>query len=273
MGGSSVDKPTPYRREESAARLSRSGAHRASPFLKNRQTIMQAIRAIVDTYVRLRNEDALLASRQQRLRVLAMCDAGNPMFERLRSQCLEEIAEIDAGLDRLRPAPPLPDSPPGAPEAEEACDPAPVLSDRLPAPIHEANHPAAAPPGAPSYPPQTEDVPDPVPPLPESAFASTPAPNDARPSPAPIDPSPFLAVEHSAPAIASAPSPAPTGDSASQSAPTTAPQFLAAASPSLLASTILAGSISIKLPAGGAKPEAELMRLQIALQERLRSRR
>jgi hypothetical protein len=241
--------------------------------LKNRQTIMQAIRAIVDTYVRLRNEDALLASKQQRIRVLAMCDAGNPMFERLRSQCLEEIAEIEAGLERLRPAPPLPDPPPNPPEEEQAGDPAPVLPDLLPPQTQESSNPPTALADPPSNPSQTEEAPDPAPSLPTNAFASAPAPDDPPLSQTAIDPSPFLAVEDSAPAIASAPSPAPTSDFPSRSAPTEPPQFLTAASPSLLASTILAGSISTKLPAGGAKPETELMRLQIALQQQMRSQR
>jgi hypothetical protein len=210
---------------------------------------MQAIRAIVDTYVRLRNEDALLAAKQQRLRVLAMCDANNPMFERLRSQCLEEIAEIEAGLERLRPAPLLPDPPPSPPQIEETSAPA------LPDP--------------PPNPQQLEAAGDPALSLPANASTNAPAENDSRPLPTPIDPSPFLAVEGLPPADASAPSPTPAP---SRSAPSSQPpQLLAAISPSLLASTILAGSISVKLQAGHAKPEAELLRLQAALRERMRS--
>ena len=195
---------------------------------------MQAIRAIVDTYVRLRKEDALLAAKQQRLRVLAMCDADNPMFERLRSQCLEEIAEIEAGLERLRPAPLLPDLPPSPPEVEGASDP--VSS------------------------------------LPANISSSRAAADDPPTSPTPIDPSPFLAVEKLLPPVTSALSPVrAASDFATRSASTAPPQFLDAVSPSLLASTILAGSISSKLPARSAKLDAELMRLQFALEKRMRS--
>ena len=195
---------------------------------------MQAIRAIVDTYVRLRKEDALLAAKQQRLRVLAMCDADNPMFERLRSQCLEEIAEIEAGLERLRPAPLLPDLPPSPPEVEGASDP--VSS------------------------------------LPANISSSRAAADDPPASPTPIDPSPFLAVEKLPPPVTSSPSPVrAASDFATRSASTAPPQFLDAVSPSLLASTILAGSISSKLPARSAKLDAELMRLQIAVEKLMRS--
>src|SRR6516165_5925832 len=183
---------------------------------------MQAIRAIVDTYVRLRKEDALLAAKQQRLRVLAMCDADNPMFERLRSQCLEEIAEIEAGLERLRPAPLLPDLPPSPPEVEGASD---AVSS-----------------------------------LPANISSSRAAADDPPTSPTPIDPSPFLAVEKLLPPVTSALSPVrAASDFATRSASTAPPQFLDAVSPSLLASTILAGSISSKLPARSAKLDAELM--------------
>jgi hypothetical protein len=244
-----------YRREKSAVRLCPFRCSWYTPLLRQTaKPIMQAIRAIVDTYVRLRNEDALLASKQQRLRVLAMCDAGNPMFERLRSQCLEEIAEIEAGLERLRPAPLLPDPPPSLPQLEEARDPAPALPDPPPSP------------------PQAEAAIDLAPSLPANGSSSARAVEEPTVSPTPIDPSPFLAVEELPAVAASASSPIPVeGDP--PSAPIGPPQFLTAVSPSLLASTILAGSISTKLPASGAKPEAELMRLQIALEQRMRSQR
>jgi hypothetical protein len=222
-----------------------------------RQTVkpvMQAIQAIVDTYVRLRNEEALLASKQQRLRVLAMCDAGNPMFEKLRSQCLEEIAEIEAGLERLRPAPPLPEPPPSPPEVVEASAPAPALPD----------------PPAKSL--QQEAASDPAPSLPAHVSSSARAAEDPTASPTPIDPSPFLAGEQLPAAAASASSPVP-GEGDLPSAPTAAPPFLAAVSPTLLASSLLAGPISTRLPASGEKPEAELMRLQRALEQRMRSQR
>jgi hypothetical protein len=203
----------------------------------------QAIQVIVETYVRLRKEDALLASKQQRLRVLAMCDPGNPMFERLRSQCLEEIAEIEAGLERLRPAPPLPDPPPMPAEAEEARHPASALPDSAPSPQ------------------QVEAVSDPAPTVNGSSSLS----GEANPpaSPTPNDPAPLSVVEPTASAAADAPLPAVAES----------PPFLGAVSPSLLASTILAGSLSSKLSPTGAKPEAELMRLQIALQQQMRPHR
>jgi len=261
---------------------------------------MPAIQAIVETYVRLRNEDALLASKQQRLRVLAMCDAGNPMFERLRSQCLEEIAEIEAGLERLRPAPLPPDPPPSLLQAEEAHGPLPALPDPVPnlPQVEEARGPAPAdlllslpqvhveevydvakllldpPPNL----PRAEEARGPAPASPDlpakplqAKAASDPAPSLPAASPTPINPSPFLAVEGLRPAIANVPSSVPaTGDFPARSAPADPPQFAAAVSPSFLASTILAGSISSKLPASEAKP-AELMRLQIALEKRMKS--
>src|SRR5581483_3594270 len=130
---------------------------------------MQAIRAIVDTYVRLRNEDALLASKQQRLKVLAMCDAGNPIFEKLRSQCLEEIAEIEAGLERLRPAPVLilPDPPPSSPPAEDAGAPADPPPD--PPEVEEISDPAHPPPDPPG------DLAPPLPDLPPTQLTSVEA--------------------------------------------------------------------------------------------------
>jgi len=260
---------------------------------------MQAIQAIVETYVRLRNEDALLASKQQRLRVLAMCDAGNPMFERLRSQCLEEIVEIEAGLERLRPAPLPPDLPPSLPQAEEAHDPVPALPDPVPNPprVEEARSPT--PPDLllslpqvqveeayvvakllldpPPHLPQVEEIRGPAPASPDLPpkplqvkAASDSAPSLPAASPTPINPSPFLAVEALRPAVASAPSSIPAAsDFPARSAPVDPPQFAAAVSPSFLASTILAGSISSKLPASEAKP-AELLRLQIALEKRMK---
>ena len=229
---------------------------------------MQAIRAIVDTYVRLRKEDALLAAKQQRLRVLAMCDADNPMFERLRSQCLEEIAEIEAGLERLRPAPLLPNLPPSPPEVEGAGDPAPVLPGPLPTTIQEARDPAPAL----ADPPPAEAASDAVSSLPANISSSRAAADDPPTSPTPIDPSPFLAVEKLPPPVTSSPSPVrAASDFATRSASTAPPQFLDAVSPSLLASTILAGSISSKLPARSAKLDAELMRLQIAVEKLMRS--
>jgi hypothetical protein len=149
---------------------------------------MQAIQAIVDTYVRLRNEAALLALKQQRLKVLATCDPNNPVFAKLRGQCLQEISEIDAGLEKLRPTPVLP---------------APLPS------VPRSNVPAA-----------------------KKTF-------DPPPIPAPTEPPQPFAASHVA--------------------------------PSLLASTLLAASLSAKLPTGAEKPEQELIRLQIALERRMKS--
>ena len=205
---------------------------------------MQAIQAIVDTYVRLRNEAALLALKQQRLKVLATCAPNDQMFARLRSQCLEDISEIEAGLERLRPPPVVvpapPPSPPrtSPPSAKEARDPPPF-----------------------------QPVIDPLP-APAPATVDTPA------LPTPIDPSPFL-TEPSPPILA-APSPVPAAaDPPAINVPTEPPQPFAAShvAPSLLASTLLAASLSAKLPANGDKLEPELMRLQIALHERMTSQR
>ena len=191
---------------------------------------MQAIQAIVDTYVRLRNEAALLALKQQRLKVLATCAPNDSMFARLRSQCLEEISEIDAGLERLRPPPVVVAAPPPSPPR--------------------------------TSPPPAKEVRD----LPPFQPVIDPLPTVIKPLPA-AEPSP---------PILAAPSPVPAAaDPPSINVPTEPPQPFAAShvAPSLLASTLLAASLSAKLPANGDKLEPELMRLQIALHERMTSQR
>jgi hypothetical protein len=205
---------------------------------------MQAIQAIVDTYVRLRNEAALVALKQQRLKVLATCAPNNPLFAKLRSQCLDEISEIDAGLEKLRPPPVVPAAPPSpprpnAPAAKQADDLRPGLPaiDPLPAPA-----PAAADPPA---------------------------------RPTPIDPSPFVVAEDPSPPILSAPSPVPAAaDPPFVKTPKQPPQPFTAShvAPSLLASSLLAASLSTKLPISGDRLEPELMRLQIAIEERMKSK-
>ena len=78
------------------------------------------------------------------------------------------------------------------------------------------------------------------------------------PRPTPIDPSPFLAAENPSPPILSTPSPVPAaGDPPSIKTLTQPPQPFAAShvAPSLLASTLLAASLSSKLPANGDKLE------------------
>ena len=207
---------------------------------------MQAIQAIVDTYVRLRNEAALLALKQQRLKVLATCAPNDPMFARLRSQCLEDISEIDAGLERLRPpSVVVPAPPPSRPRTS-------------PPSVKEAR----------DWPP-FQPVIDPLP-APAPATVDTPA------LPTPIDPPRFLAAAEPSPPISAAPSPIPAAaDPPTINVPTEPPQPFAAShvAPSLLASTLLAASLSAKLPANGDKLEPELMRLQIALHERMTSQR
>jgi hypothetical protein len=203
---------------------------------------MQAIQAIVDTYVRLRNEAALLALKQQRLKVLATFAPNDPLFAKLRNQCMEEISEINAGIEKLRPAPIVPrpspnPSPPKAPPATKASGPPPLpaiepLPARAPATINTSLHPT------------------------------------------PIDPSPFVAKNPSPP-IPGVPPPLPTVSAPSSIKPPTEPPRPFASShaaPSLLASSLLAASLSSKLPANGEKVEPELMRLQIALEERMKSK-
>lgn len=211
---------------------------------------MQAIQAIVDTYVRLRNEAALRALKQQRLKVLATCAPNDPLFAKLRGQCLDEISEIDAGLERLQPPPVVPVPPPSlprtnAPPAKEARD-----------------HQSPSPP-----------VIDPL-----SAPAAVAAP--ARPTP--IDPSPFLAAQNASLPIVGVPSPiapaseppsiktskAPRETSEQQPLLFTASQV----TPSLLASSLLAASLASKLPVGGDRLELELIRLQTALEQGLKSK-
>jgi hypothetical protein len=51
---------------------------------------MQAIRPIIEIYVKLQNEAALLALKKQRLKVLATCYPNDPIFAKLRRQCREE---------------------------------------------------------------------------------------------------------------------------------------------------------------------------------------
>lgn len=55
---------------------------------------------------------ALLALRAHRLKLLAAISESDPSFRSLRSQCVEEISAIEAGLARLRPQ--------GAPMADTA---------------------------------------------------------------------------------------------------------------------------------------------------------
>jgi hypothetical protein len=205
---------------------------------------MQAIQAIVDTYVRLRNEAALVALKKQRLKVLATCDPNNPIFAKLRSQCLDEISEIDAGLEKLRPPPVVPAAPPS---------------------LHRPNASAAKQagdlrPGLPAI--------DPLP-------APAPAAVDPPARPTPIDPSPFVAAEDPSPPNSSAPSPVPAAaDPSFVKTPQHPPQPSTAShvAPSLLASSLLAASLSSKLQANGDKLEPELMRLQTALEERMKSK-
>jgi hypothetical protein len=66
---------------------------------------MSALHAIIDTYIRFADEQALLALRAHRLKLLVTIDETNPFFSNLRTQCLEEISLIEAGLVKLRPAP------------------------------------------------------------------------------------------------------------------------------------------------------------------------
>ena len=180
---------------------------------------MQAIQAIVDTYVRLRNEAALLALKQQRLKVL-----GNVCPERSDStqDCAASVwrrfprstpALRDCGRRQLVvPAPPP--SPPrtSPPSAKEARDPPPfqpvdrsiARSDRTVARTgHRRNTPALL---------------------------------------TPIDPSPFPAAAEPSPPILAAPSPVPAAaDPPSINVPTEPPQPFAAShvASSLLASTLL----------------------------------
>ncbi len=71
---------------------------------------MSAIQTIIATYIRFADEQALLALRAHRLKLLAAIDESDPFFKTLRSQCIEEISAIEAGLGKLRPpAAALPD--------------------------------------------------------------------------------------------------------------------------------------------------------------------
>lgn len=59
---------------------------------------MKSIERIVSAYVSLNDEGRLLALKAQRLKVLAMSDDQNPFFAKVRGQCLEDLAVIEAGL-------------------------------------------------------------------------------------------------------------------------------------------------------------------------------
>ena len=72
-------------------------------FCASLDRLMKATDSIVTSYVRLKNERALLTLKEQRLRLLAQSDAKSPFFTRFRGQCLEEIAAIEAGLAAFRP--------------------------------------------------------------------------------------------------------------------------------------------------------------------------
>jgi hypothetical protein len=64
---------------------------------------MSAIQTVIETYVRFKDEQALLALKAHRLRLLATIDETDPFFRNLRRQCIEEISAVEAGLVRLRP--------------------------------------------------------------------------------------------------------------------------------------------------------------------------
>ena len=57
---------------------------------------MPAIQTIIETYIRFADEQALLALRAHRLKLLATISESDPFFKRLRSQCVEEISAIGA---------------------------------------------------------------------------------------------------------------------------------------------------------------------------------
>lgn len=64
---------------------------------------MSAIQTIIQTYIKLSDENALLALKAHRLKLLARIDENSPFVTDLRSQCLDEISAIEAGLAKLRP--------------------------------------------------------------------------------------------------------------------------------------------------------------------------
>jgi hypothetical protein len=64
---------------------------------------MLAIQTVIETYIRFKDERALQALKAHRLKLLATIDATDPFFRNLRSQCIEEISAVEAGLVRLRP--------------------------------------------------------------------------------------------------------------------------------------------------------------------------
>jgi hypothetical protein len=64
---------------------------------------MSAIQTVIETYIRFKDEQALLALKAHRLKLLATIDETDPFFRTLRSQCIEEISAIEDGLVRLRP--------------------------------------------------------------------------------------------------------------------------------------------------------------------------
>jgi hypothetical protein len=71
---------------------------------------MSAIQTIIETYIRFADEQALLNLKVHRLKLPATISESDPFFKSLRSQCVEDISVIEAGLVRLRPpAAPLPD--------------------------------------------------------------------------------------------------------------------------------------------------------------------
>jgi hypothetical protein len=95
---------------------------------------MSAIHTIIETYIRFADEQALVALRAHRLKLLATIDENDPFFWNLPSQCIEDISAIEAGLMRLRP-PTLRLQDTGAPEASSSGPDQPPLEKTLAEPI------------------------------------------------------------------------------------------------------------------------------------------
>jgi hypothetical protein len=135
---------------------------------------MSAIHTIIETYIRFADEQALVALRAHRLKLLATIDENDPFFGNLPSQCIEDISAIEAGLMRLRP-PTLPLQDTGAPEASSSGPDQPPLEKTLAEPIASWDEKDAV-----------ASPPDGIAPSDQAANAAVPPPAPESPEPRPM---------------------------------------------------------------------------------------
>jgi hypothetical protein len=140
---------------------------------------MSAIHTIIETYIRFADEQALVALRAHRLKLLATIDEDDPFFRNLRSQCIEDISAIEAGLMRLRP-PALPRRDTDRSETSSSGPHQPLLENTVAEPVACRDEEAALAAPADSIAPSDQGANAAVPP--PAPKSLEPRPMSARPS-------------------------------------------------------------------------------------------